>query len=111
TLTFDFSQFPLGQCPTGFVSRVTAQGKPGEWKLVEDDVESLLPPLSPNAHKTTKRAVLAQTAQNPTDEHFPVLFYDGEIFGDFTLTTHFKTVKGIIEQMAGIAFRAQNESN
>ena len=30
---------------------------------------------------------------------------------DFTLTTRFKTVKGVVEQMAGIAFRIQNETN
>jgi hypothetical protein len=50
-------------------------------------------------------------AQDPTDEHFPLLIYEAEKFGDFKLTTRFKTVRGVIEQMAGIAFRIQNESN
>ena len=55
--------------------------------------------------------MLAQLAQDPTDEHFPLLIFEGETFGDFTLTTRFKTVKGVAEQMAGIAFRIQNETN
>ena len=55
--------------------------------------------------------MLAQLAQDPADEHFPLLIYEGETIGDFTLTTRFKTVKGVVEQMAGIAFRIQNETN
>ena len=58
-----------------------------------------------------RKAVLAQLAQDPTDEHFPLLIYEGDTVGDFTLTTRFKTVRGVVEQMAGIAFRIQNETN
>src|SRR4051812_3919661 len=82
---FDFSQFALNQSPTGFVSVVSGQGKPGDWKIIEDDVPPLLAPLSPNATKVGKRAVLAQTAQDASDEHFPLLIFNGESFGDFTL--------------------------
>ena len=55
--------------------------------------------------------MLAQLAQDPADEHFPLLIFEEEIFGDFTLTTRFKTVRGEKERMAGIAFRIQNETN
>jgi hypothetical protein len=108
---FDFSQFALNQSPTGFVSTVSGQGQPGVWKIIEDDVPPLLAPLSPNAPKVGKRAVLAQIAQETTDEHFPLLIFNDESFAEFTLTTRFKIVSGAIEQMAGVAFRIQDEKN
>ncbi len=108
---FDFSEVREGQAPPGFRSTVTGQGKPGEWRVIMDEVPSLLQPLTPGAQSVAKKAVLAQLAQDATDEHFPLLIYEGETMDDFTLTTRFKTVKGVMEQMAGIAFRIQNESN
>ena len=90
---------------------VSGTGKPGDWKIVEDEIPAALTPLSPNAPKTGKRYVLAQLSQDSTDEHFPVLICEKETFGDFTLTTRFKCVSGSVEQMAGIAFRIQDEKN
>ncbi len=110
-LKFDFSQFPENQPPAGFRSLIAGEGQPGDWKIIADAVAPLLPPLSDRAPVVAKRAVLAQLAQDPTDEHFPILVYDGETFVDFTLTTRFKTVKGGQEQMAGVAFRFQDERN
>ena len=106
-----FSELHENQAPSGFRSTVTASGMPGEWKIILDDVPPLLAPLSSKAPTVAKRAVLAQLAQDPTDEHFPLLVFEEETFGDFTLTTRFKTVRGVMEQMAGIAFRIQNETN
>ena len=108
---FDFSDARENQAPPGFRSTVTGQGKPGDWRVIMDEVPSLLQPLTPGAPSIAKRAVLAQLAQDPADEHFPLLIYEGDTVGDFTLTTRFKTVKGVVEQMAGIAFRIQNETN
>ena len=71
----------------------------------------MLPPIATGAPVVARKAVLAQLAQDPTDEHFPLLIYEGETITDFTLTTRFKTVNGVVEQMAGIAFRIQNETN
>lgn len=110
-LKFDFSQFPVDQPPPGFRSVVAGQGKPGDWKVILDEVPPLLAPLSDKAPAVTKRAVLAQLAQDPADEHFPIMVYDGETFVDFKLTTRFKTVKGGLEQMAGVVFRLQDERN
>ncbi len=110
-LKFDFSQFPANQAPTGFRSLVAGQGQPGDWKIVPDEVPPVLAPLTDRAPVVAKRAVLAQLAQDPTDEHFPLLVYDGETFTDFTLTTRFKTVQGEKEQMAGVVFRLQDEQN
>jgi len=108
---FDFGDFHEGQTPPGFRSTVTGQGKPGDWKIILDDVPSLMAPMTPQAVSVAKKPVLAQLSQDPTDEHFPVLIYEGETFDDFTLTTKFKLVRGVIEQMAGIVFRIQNETN
>jgi hypothetical protein len=108
---FDFSDVRENQAPPGFRSVVTGKGKPGEWRVIMDEVPPLMQPITPGAQSVSKKAVLAQLAQDPTDEHFPLLIYEGEIMDDFTLTTRFKTVKGVAEQMAGIAFRVQNATN
>lgn len=109
--TFDFSRLKEGQAPPGFRSAAGGAGKPGDWRIVLDEVPSLMQPLTPQAPSVSKRPVLAQMAQDPTDEHFPLLIYEEEVFGDFTLTTRFKTVAGSAERMAGIAFRLQDETN
>ncbi len=108
---FDFSEVREGQAPPGFRSAVTGQGKPGTWKVILDETPSAIPPRTAEAPAVSKQAVLAQLAQDPTDEHFPLLIFEDEIFADFTLTTRFKTVSGQKERMAGIAFRIQNETN
>ncbi|MGA2863454.1 MAG: family 16 glycoside hydrolase [Verrucomicrobiota bacterium] len=108
---FDFSEVREGQLPPGFRSTVTGQGKAGDWRVVLDDVAPLLPPLHAQAPRVTKQAVLAQLSQDRTDDHYPVLVYEEESFGDFTLTTRFKLVGGETEQMAGLAFRIQDEKN
>jgi hypothetical protein len=108
---FDFSGAKLNEPPAGFRSSVSGEGRPGEWKVIEDRTES--PRLPPDAKPlvTIRRQVLAQLSRDTTDEHFPLLIYEEEAFDDFTLTTRFKTVEGAAEQMAGIAFRIQDETN
>jgi hypothetical protein len=108
---FDFSDFRENQAPPGFRSAVTGLGSPGEWKIVMDEAQTLLQPMTTQAPSVMKRAVLAQVAKDPTDEHFPLLIFDEETYADFTLTTKFKTVSGTVERMAGIAFHIQNETN
>jgi hypothetical protein len=111
-IKINFGDFPEGSAPTNdFHGALAGYGKPGDWKIVMDEVPPLLAPLTDRAPVTTRRAVLAQTGADPTDERFPILVYDGETFQDFTLTTRFKIVSGISEQMAGIVFRFQDASN
>ncbi len=110
-LAFDFRQEQAGETPRDFTSMLAGSGPPGEWKIVEDEVPSLLAPLSPNAPCGGRQGVLAQLSKDTTDERFPMLVYADETFGDFTLTTRFKLVSGTAEQMAGIAFRIQDEKN
>jgi hypothetical protein len=108
---FDFSQSPPDQMPPGFRSTVAGAGKPGDWKVVMDDVPSLLTPMTPRATSVAKRAVLAQLARDTSDEHFPICIFDKQTYRDFTFTTRFKTMGGVAEQMAGIVFRYQDEKN
>jgi len=108
---FNFSQAKVNETPPGFRSTVSGEGKPGEWKIVEDDAPTTLAPTAAGSSVTTRRQVLAQLGGSTADEHFPLLIFEGETFDDFTLTTRFKTVAGAVEQMAGIAFRFRDERN
>src|SRR4051812_45087855 len=106
---FDFSDSKVGETPAGFRSTVSGEGKPGEWKIILDDLPQAFPPIFAKTASRNQRPVLAQLAREKTDEHSPLLVYEGEEFGDFKVTTRFKLVDGAVEQMAGIAFRIQDE--
>jgi hypothetical protein len=109
--TFDFSQTKLGETPKGFRSAVSGEGQPGQWKIITDTAPASLPSLSTNAPAPNQYPVLAQVARDPADEHFPVLIFEEETYGDFTFTARLKTVAGNTDQMAGLAFRVQDEKN
>lgn len=110
-LQFDFSRARLGEMPTGFRSTVSGAGKPGTWKIVEDDRSGAAESPQAGSSVVVRHQALAQLDRQEKEEHFPLLVFDGEIFTDFKLTTRFKTVAGTMEQMAGIAFRIQDEKN
>lgn len=109
--TFDFAVMPVGKPPAGFRSELTGGGAPGDWQVVLADAPSAFKPLTPGALNTAKRGVLTQLATDATDERFPVLVFQEEVFGDFSFTTKFKCVDGQTEQMAGVAFRYQDPKN
>ena len=111
---FDFSDGLTNRpnpWPEGFRAVLGGTGAPGEWKVILEDVPSVLSPLTPNAPSVARRPVLAQLSRDHADERFPMLVYDEETYGDFSLAVRFKLVDGIEEQMAGIAFRVQDERN
>jgi hypothetical protein len=108
---FDFDDMPTNQPPSNCVSTVAGEGKPGNWKVITDEVPLPLPPLTPGLPDTMKKSVVAQMAWDSTDEHFPMLILGNETYKDFTLKTKFKIVDGLAEQMAGMAFRIQDEKN
>jgi hypothetical protein len=110
-LKIDFGDTATNGVPPDFHAALAGGGRPGEWKIIMDEVPPLLAPLSPQAPVVTRRAVVAQMSTDLTDERFPMLIYDGETFNDFNLLTRFKIAGGTVEQMAGVVFRYQNESN
>lgn len=110
-LRLNFADFTVNEKPRGFESRLSGEGQSGDWRIVMDEVPPLLAPLTGQAPAVTKRAVLAQLSTDATDERFPLLVYQGETFADFKLSVRFKIVSGKEEQMAGIAFRLQDEKN
>ena len=110
-LKFEFASTPVGEIPPGFDSSVTGGGGPGRWQIVSVEAPSAFTPLTSFAKPTSYMNVVGQTGQNPTDEHFPILFYEGEEFDDFTLTTQLRCESGKVEQMAGVVFRYRDERN
>ena len=108
---FNFSDSALDNSPTNFTSLVAGRGKPGEWRVLLDEVSPALAPLTSKAPATASRAVLAQKAREPISPHFPMLIFDGDSFHDFKFTTRFKLMGGALDQSAGMVFRFQNESN
>ena len=108
---FKFGEYPLDQTPSNFVSAISGRGTPGEWKIMLDQVPSAMPARDPNAPAMTQHAVLAQLAQFPLDQHFPVLVLNDDAFDDFTFTTRLKLTGGAMAQMAGVVFRYQDPKN
>jgi len=99
-LVLNFGTVSGTEIPPGFTSALAGGGRPGIWRAVAEEIPGL-PPAS----------VLAQTSADVTDERFPMLIYEKLKFDDFTLTTKFKIVDGVAEQMAGIVFRYQDEKS
>ena len=94
-----------------FHAALAGSGRPGDWEIARDAVPSAFTPMSSNAPAVNHIPVLAQLDTDPTDERFPMLIYDKETFKDFSVRTQFKILSGSVEQMAGIVFRFQDESN
>jgi hypothetical protein len=110
-LHFNFGDYAIGTVLTNFESVVAGEGRPGQWSIVGDQVPSAFASFGTNGPTMNQSSVLAQTSTDTADEHFPILVYTGDIFRNFKLTTRFKIVGGLTEQMAGIVFRYQNPSN
>ena len=111
-IKINFGDLPEDQPPTNdFHGALAGGGRPGNWSIVMDEVPSAFPSLSTNSPAFNRTTVLAQLDADPTDERFPMLIYDKQTFKDFKLATQFKIVGGALEQMAGVVFRFQDESN
>lgn len=107
----NFGDYPLDQTPSNFLNTVAGQGKPGDWRVILDDVPSAMPSRNSNAPSMTERSVLGQIARNAVDEHFPLLILKDDKFDDFKFSTRFKIAGGALAQMAGIVFRYQDPKN
>src|SRR5262249_48014031 len=78
---------------------LTGGGKPGNW-VVQADTTA---PSQPN--------VLAQTAEDKTDYHFPLAIADEGSFRDLELTVKFKAIRGTVDQAGGLIFRLKDANN
>jgi len=105
-LVIDFNNYQVNQVPVGFRSVLAGEGQPANWKVIRHSEATAASTNGPVEAK-----VLAQLSKDGTDERFPMLLFYQESYGDFTLTTRFKIVDGLFEQMAGIAFRVQDTNN
>jgi hypothetical protein len=110
-LQFNFGELAGDGSLTNFQTVLFGGGPPPVWQIAQDEVPSAFAPLTEQAPNVARRSVLAQTSQEATDERFPMFVYQPEKFRDFKLTTRFKIVSGVVEQMAGLVFRFQNSSN
>jgi hypothetical protein len=108
---FELESAKPGELPAGWRPLLAGQGKPGEWKVAMDEVPATLKSLTPDAPNRNQRPVLAQLSRDPRGERFPLLVWGEERYGDFTFAARFKIVDGALEQIAGIAFRVQDEKN
>lgn len=107
---FDWRDTKLNERPASFESVLSGRGLPGDWKIIFDEAPSPFGEISLKGAGRNVRPVLAQLSRDRTDERYPMLVLD-EAFTDFALKTEFKIVDGMEEQMAGIAFRIQDERN
>jgi hypothetical protein len=110
-LKFNFDDLQENDTPAGFTNLLFGSGRPADWRIAMDEIPPMIPPATSKAPVVTRRPVLTQVAKDPLDQHYPLFVYQGETFDDFTLTTRFKITDGLMEQVAGIAFRIQNETN
>jgi len=110
-IRFNFGDTEAGRLPPSFEPVLVGEGQPGEWKVMLADVPSGFLAFSNQPVAMNRHGVLAQTSADPTDEHFPMLLYTGEKFRNFKLSTRFKIVSGVVEQMPGFVFRYLNASN
>lgn len=107
----DFSDVRTGELPAGWTNILAGKGRAGAWEVQMDDVPPALEPLTVRAPRLTQRAVVRQSAASAEDERFPILLWQGERLGDFSYTVRFRIVGGALEQIAGVVFRASDESN
>jgi hypothetical protein len=110
-MEFKFSETTNGLALKDFRSALYGKGATGNWQVVYDATPSEFKTLFPGVNTTASRAVLGQVSADRTDERYPLLILDREIFDDFSFSTKVKMVGGETEQMAGIIFRAQDETN
>lgn len=108
---FNFTTNTVGKPPEGFQAFVVGKGPVPDWQIIQSEVPSQFAPLIQDRPATYKMPVLAQLSKDPADERFPVLYFTGERYGDFTFTTRFRILSGIVDQIAGVVFRMQDEKN
>lgn len=109
-LRVDLLSVSPGGLPPGFRPALTGGGPPADWQVVLTDAPVRLAPINPEA-RPARLPAIAQLSRDPTDERFPLLVYEEQIFTDFTLRVRLRMLEGEVARMAGIAFRLLDENN
>lgn len=110
-LSFDFVDAAVNSQPKGFVSLLEGKGTAGDWKVLETEVAPALPSLSGQSSRRSTGRVVAQLSRDATAGRYPLLVYENDTYADLKLSVRFKILEGQTEQMAGLAFRIQDERN
>src|SRR5271165_105266 len=97
---FDFSGVPTNQPPTNCVSLVAGAGKPGDWRVLLDEVPLEPDAFQTNAGRAARKSVVAQLSRDTSDQRYPLLVLGNEGYGNFTFTARFKMVDGLQDQAA-----------
>ncbi len=98
-LFIDFEKYGKGSFPADFISTFTGSGRPGIWKVVEDET----------APSPTK--VLAQLSMRNFGYHFNLAVVKGYEFSDLRLTVYFKAVRGREDRGGGPVWRYRDADN
>jgi Domain of Unknown Function (DUF1080) len=96
TITFDDQS--IGSVPSGFSVALTGGGKAPKWEVQK----------SPDAQGGN---VVAQTSTDTTSYRFPLLIYDKTSATDLDLTVKFRTLRGTVDQAAGLVWRYRDAQN
>lgn len=107
----DLSGQAIGRAPANFHALNGGTGSPGVWKIAADKVPPLIPVFTPGAGGDTTQNVIAQTDTRMEANRMPMLMLDADDFSEFTIKLRLKIVDGLLNEQAGIAFRAQDEKN
>lgn len=95
----DFDKYRVGAVPDSLQVGKTGRGTQSQWSVKIDPTA----PSPPN--------ILAQTAKEDVNFHFPYVISKGKSFSDVNITVNFKTISGGIDQAAGIIFRFLDSNN
>lgn len=99
TAILKFDDEAIGSLPKILEAGKTGRGTRSEWSVKQDPSA----PTPPN--------VIAQTADQAVDFHFPYVIIRGQNYKDVTLNVQFKAISGTLDQAAGIIFRFVDADN
>jgi len=97
-MTVDIAAMPIGDKPTGFTEKLTGQGDPVRWQVLEDAT-------APGGK------VIAETSRDTADYRFPLCLRDDVIARDIAVSVSFKAVAGEVDRAAGLVVRAVDDQN
>ena len=96
TITFDDQT--VGAAPAGFSVALTGRGKPPKWEVQK----------APDGKPGN---VVVQISAETADYRFPLLVYDKATATDLDLSVKFRTLRGSVDQAAGLAWRYRDANN